>query len=217
MDPVDRLFRQLVKVLVERDPDAATKSFEVAELYQTLLPYRTYRSALALDSVEDYEMAILRLLAGEGGRAVIEPPEAQQALREAAQDVNPDTGAFREYAGALVRLNRRAVAAVLAESLRYAPPGTEDDEAEEVGEVETAGETEGEDLFSSVPQSPATTASAISSPQCPDCGAKLPTHRTIIFCPYCAKQLQLAKCHHCGAEIEPGWQHCVTCGRPVTG
>lgn len=124
MDDLDRLFRHLVSLLAEQAPERLHAPFEVAELYQQILPYRQHRAALKLDTNQDYEMAVLRLLSGDREYATVEPGEVQDMLREEARAVNPDPGLFREYAAARVRLNAAAVRAALGARAAYAsaPP-----------------------------------------------------------------------------------------------
>lgn len=119
---VHHLFRCLIKTLSDQDPQRLRTAFQVAELYQTIIPYRTHRSRLGFDSNEDYEMAVLRLLAGEGSYASVDPPEAHDALAAEAAAVNPDPGIVREYAGAMVQLARAAVDGALDAERSYAPP-----------------------------------------------------------------------------------------------
>ena len=76
---VERLFRALVQRLAERDPARLSAPFQVAELYQQILPYRTNRARLGFDTNQDYETAGLGLLAGvvlgtRGGRFPVAPP-----------------------------------------------------------------------------------------------------------------------------------------------
>ncbi len=95
----------------------------MSELYQRLIPYRSHKRALQFDAIEDYEMAVLRLLAGERGYATLEPSDAQEALAVEAEAVNPNPGAFRDFAAATVRLTQTAVRALRDEHAAYAPPG----------------------------------------------------------------------------------------------
>lgn len=251
MSDVEVLFRQLVRVLAKRDPDAVYSPFQIAELYQDLVPYRGVRRELGFEAVEDYEMAVLRLLAGDGGFASVDPPEVQQALHEEAESVNPNPGAFREFAAAYVHLARRAVTSVLDPDQDYAPPPArpaapeERAEAEGWEEVETGpapvviephavsdeqiasvldeGEGDGdtaEPPFDAAAGTGGRVFEAIDEAnptRCADCNAELPRGRRVVFCPYCAKQLEAARCRQCGDDVEPGWQYCVTCGHPVTG
>ena len=104
MDDLDRLFRYLVDHLARTAPERLQKPFQVSELYQRLVPYRMHRAALGFDSIEDYELTVLRLLAGESGYASVDPPDAQAALAEEVRQVDPNPGAFRDL---YRRLRRR--------------------------------------------------------------------------------------------------------------
>ncbi len=126
---VHRLFRCLIETLSDQDQQRLRSAFQVAELYQTIIPYRTHRSRLGFDSSEDYEMAVLRLLAGEGSYASVSPPEAQDAIAAEAAAVNPNPGVVREYAGAMVQLARAAVDDALDAERSYAPPEAAEPEA----------------------------------------------------------------------------------------
>jgi hypothetical protein len=54
----------------------------------------------------DYEDALLRLLAGEGGFLVLESDPALQKIRSELELANPNTAVYREYAAVDVRLNQ---------------------------------------------------------------------------------------------------------------
>lgn len=123
MKEVERIFRLIVTNLSSQNPDRLRAPIEVAEIYQSLIPYRHFRQVLGFDTNEDYEMGLLRFFAGEGGYASMDPTEAQEALLEEARSVNPHPGAFREYAAAKVYLNTRAVENLSTTHDAYAPPG----------------------------------------------------------------------------------------------
>ena len=109
MDDLERLVRELANVISEEDPARFRTPFQVSELYQSLLPYRSYKTRLGFDSSEDYDMAILRLLAGERGYASVEPTEVQEQLALEAEAANPTPGLYREFAAARVTLNGNAI------------------------------------------------------------------------------------------------------------
>ena len=114
LDDLDRLFHRLVQVMAERGPERVSQPIQVAELYQDLVPYRQHRPALKLETHQDYEMALLRLVAGERGYARVEPEEAQQAFVMEVQAALPDAGVIHEFAAARVVLNAAAARKVLA-------------------------------------------------------------------------------------------------------
>src|SRR5881392_2985628 len=71
-DDLDRLFERLVSVLAADAPGRLAVPFPAAEVYERLVPYRSNRSVLKVATHQDYEMAVLRLLAGERGYASLE-------------------------------------------------------------------------------------------------------------------------------------------------
>jgi hypothetical protein len=150
MDHVTRLFQALVKHLAEHDPRRLSAPFQVSELYQSLIPYRLFKSELHFDSIEDYEMAVLRLLAGERGFVTLDPEDVQEVLRAEVEAIVPDTGAFRDFAGARIVLKADAVRSVLEERSAYAPP----DLASDPGPVMVPDEIE-DDRFAPDPDFPA--------------------------------------------------------------
>jgi hypothetical protein len=194
MNDVDRLFRRLVQVLSAAGAELR-ESIEIPVLYQKLVPYRTNRGALRFDSNEDYEMALLRLLAGEHGYLEVEPPEVAQALAEEARAVNPNPGAFRSYTQGRVRLSFRALRELFDGEVPYAP-----NVPDRVAEPGIAG---------SAAEAPAGVTAPV---QCPHCDRALPHGRVINFCPHCGDDVKVRTCPQCGTELELDWRHCVTCG-----
>src|SRR5205085_6041009 len=95
-DDLDRLFERLVTVLADDAPGRLAVPFAAAEVYERLVPYRSNRSILKVATHQDYEMAVLRLLAGERGYASLEPAEVREALEREAGEKNPDTALFRQ-------------------------------------------------------------------------------------------------------------------------
>jgi hypothetical protein len=222
MDELDRLFRYLVNHLAASAPEKLKSPFQISELYQTLIPYRRHRSELKFEAIEDYEMALLRLLAGERGYVAVDPVDAQEAIAAEAESVNPDTGTFRQFAAASVSLKKGAVAQVLDQQAAYAPPGYTTPEQEMLEELE---EPETEEV-PPIPTLPETRQATAAEPQphlvfetveaaCPHCHTDLPAGRTVIYCPSCGRQVQVAKCPSCGDPLEPGWRFCVTCGHTL--
>ncbi|MDH5643964.1 MAG: zinc ribbon domain-containing protein [Gemmatimonadota bacterium] len=128
MDEVELFFRQLVSVLSESSPERLNAPIQISEIYQSVLPYRHYRSALGIDTMDDYDMVLLKLLAGEGGFVTIDPPEVQTTLQEESSSVNPNPGAFRDFAAANIYLNSGAVRTVTEAGDDYAPPADEEDD-----------------------------------------------------------------------------------------
>ena len=236
IDEVERFFRHLVDVLSQSDPDRLNRPIQVSEIYQSVLPYRHHRSALGFDTNEDYEMAVLRFLAGDGGFASLDPPEVQDALAHEAQSVNPNPGAFREYAAARVYLNSGAVRTVTEAREAYAPPpeverDTPPDEfdSDEPGFEEQEPFAPDPDVLDiTTAKMPGLEAKPAEPPEvvedvppngssCAYCGASLPAGREVKYCPYCGHDLRVVSCPSCGEQAEAGWRYCITCGDPLEG
>src|SRR5207247_2554934 len=120
-DDLDRLFERLVRVLADEAPGRLAVPFPAAEVYERLVPYRSNRSALKVATHQDYEMAVLRLLAGERGYVALDPTEVREALQREAAEANPDTALFRQFPDAILSLNRLAAERFLRGDRAYAP------------------------------------------------------------------------------------------------
>jgi hypothetical protein len=104
----DRFFKVLVEEIRESHPEYLDGSFTVAEVYQSLVPYRTHRDRIGAEMSGDYEDALLRLLAGEGGYLELDSDTARERIRLELRSSNPNTGMYREYAAVRVRLSADA-------------------------------------------------------------------------------------------------------------
>ncbi|HEX4934626.1 MAG TPA: hypothetical protein VFV33_15660, partial [Gemmatimonadaceae bacterium] len=103
MDELDRLYRRLVQNIRAGFPELLTRPFEVSQLYQQIVPYRTNRRELGFDSNEEYELAVMQLLAGLRGYLAGDA-ELQKAMRTELASPNPDLTAFRVFATSSVSL-----------------------------------------------------------------------------------------------------------------
>jgi hypothetical protein len=117
---VDGLYRALVDALRQAREEPFAAPVTVAEIYQDLVPYRTVRLALGFDMNADYEHTLLRLLAGEGELARIDPPEAGDELRTELRSPNPNVGLFRKFAGCDVWITPAAEALPPATTFDFA-------------------------------------------------------------------------------------------------
>ena len=213
---IRRLFGGLVTVLAERDPDRLHTSIEVAELYQQLIPYRTHRAALGFVSHQDYEASVLGLLAGVGGYARLEPPEAQDALAAEAASPNPDPSLYREFAGARLWLDDKRVREVLSGDAAYAPPpppSAPSTEAEPPP-AEPASPQRAAPVFELAGSGPGTAGAGrrAGAHACAACGTDLPDDRPVVFCPFCGTAVGAHQCPRCGDELRPEWRFCPRCG-----
>ena len=221
-DDLDRLFERLVSVLADDAPGRLAVPFPAAEVYERLVPYRSNRSTLKVAAHQDYEMAVLRLLAGERGYASLETAEVREALEREAGEKNPDTALFRQFPDALLSLNRLAAERFLRGDRAYAPPPPAppppplSPESAEAAEREDEGD-EGETGGERAPLAGAAfeLAEQSESPrQCPYCGETLPGSRKVNFCPQCGQPPSGdLRCPACGGEVDVGWRYCVSCGR----
>lgn len=103
IDLVERLYRRLVVAAREMYPDEPAP-LTVADLYQHLIPYRGVRAELGVLELAQYEHALLRLLAGEGGFLRLLDEGARQELAAELAAPNPILGIYRDYAGLGVEL-----------------------------------------------------------------------------------------------------------------
>jgi len=227
VDELDRLFRQLVRNLAQLDPARLHGPVEVAELYQRLIPYRTHRTHLGLDTHEDYEMVVLRLLAGERGYALVEPAEARQALAREAAAANPDPGYFKQYGGARVTFDPGHVRAALGGLAVGDEAGPEPERAGEPQpplEVDAVGGADVSDVeagagglpFALEEEAAPSVSPRMGSAPCSFCGGELPIGRAVIFCPHCGQNVGVVHCPACGTELDFGWRFCITCGRQMS-
>jgi hypothetical protein len=217
-DDLDRLFERLVSVLADDAPGRLAVPFPAAEVYERLVPYRSNRSSLKVATHQDYEMAVLRLLAGERGYASLEPAEVRAALAREAAEKNPDPGLFRQFPDALLSLNRLAAERFLRRDRAYAPPAPTPP-AVSAETPENSGD-DGDDDAAGKERAPLTGAAfelaeqSESPRQCPYCGETLPGSRKVNFCPQCGQPPSgELRCPACGGEVDVGWRYCVSCGR----
>jgi hypothetical protein len=211
VEDLDRFFRQIVRNLVATDPDHLRQPLPLAELRQTILPYRANRRALQLESSEDYELVLIRLCAGEGGFARAEPDEVRAEFVAEALSPNPDLTIVHRHENAAVILNEEQLVRALDPALersfappeqRFAPPAAT--------EPVLAPDLPVPERVSSPPR-----ADAVSPAICRACGCKLPPARRVKFCPHCGESQERARCHACQTDLDPAWRHCVACGAEV--
>lgn len=229
-DDLDRLFRRVVANISALDPSRVHGPVEVAELYERLVPYRTHRTALAMDTHEDYEMALLRLLAGERGYAFVEPEAARTALAAEASSINPDTGLYKKFRAASVTFDPGQVHAALggepsAERAAPAPEPAEPPATRARAEREPAWLPEIVDVDEAAEPGPLEDA----APRDDDAGEALPfaldeeegaeapgvtPRKGSAPCAFCGGALPFGRaviyCPHCGQNV--GVVHCPSCG-----
>lgn len=204
-DVLARFHGALVEEILARRPEYLHAPFTVAEIYQNLVPYGTHRDRIGVDMNGDYEDALLRLLAGEGGFLVLESDPALRVLREELEASNPNTGLYREYAAVDVRLNPTRLPG---------GPSTPQDPAPRAEAVS---------MESLAPEPPPRAAAPVASPtasaptpdSCRWCRAELPRRANLNFCPFCGTDVHVVPCPGCGEELDPEWRFCISCGTEV--
>lgn len=212
MDEVDRMFRRLLQNVRAGYAQYLSRPFEVAELYQTLIPYRHNRREMGLETNEDYELALCRLLAGERNYLMVDEALAE-AMRSELAASNPNTAIFREFAA-----TRIAIAPATLRLLdELGPPDTPVPGAPAEAESPSPAATR---PWSAPPAAAASAAPASRIREdgvesCRYCGGFLPLGRTSNFCPHCGQNLTIQRCPACGTELDISWRFCITCGRGV--
>lgn len=234
MTDVERFFRRLVANLASSDPARLHHPIPLEDVYQSIIPYRSNRRALHLETSEDYEMVLLRLCAGEGDLVRTDPEDARVEFAEEVKSPNPDLDVLRRLEHVVISLRTEPLARALdpepeLETPYRAPlatppappipgldlPQLEAVEPDDVAEAEALFD---DDPLPDEPPEPLldgdrrADAAAPSTPRCLYCGDRLPADRAVRFCPHCGQRQVPAECPQCHSEVEPGWRHCVNCG-----
>ena len=97
MTDLERFFRRIVSNLAATDPHRLREPIPLADIPLTIVPYRTNRRALQLDSSEEYEMVLLRLCAGEGGYVRTDPEPVRQKFEAETRSANPDLEVIHRF------------------------------------------------------------------------------------------------------------------------
>jgi hypothetical protein len=204
MDDLDRLFQRLVHNIRNGHIEYLSVPFTVQELYESLVPYRHYRRDLGIDTNQDYEAAVMRLLSGEKG--YIRSDQAMQdKLKKEMASQHPDLGAFRDYGETRISLVPASV-----EKLGVSVPAQNAGGYSAGARAASGGGNGSEERTSfSVPS-----LSTMELPVgCRFCGGTLPEGRTVTYCPHCGQNLAAKHCEGCGAELDLAWKFCVNCGK----
>jgi hypothetical protein len=228
-DGQERMFRRLVQNIRAGNPDLLSRPFEASAIHQHLIPYRLNRRELELDSVEEYELTLMRLLSGAGG-LLDGDPDMQAALRSELESTNPDLSIFRAWGTSTVSVSMAAVRALDGQApvaVRNPSPGAPTRQAEIAGratlELPTSSVSATMVAATQLVTPPDAVAAAPSAPRAPHahgigcryCGSELPDGRDAHFCPHCGQNLSVKQCPACSTELEVEWQFCITCGRQV--
>jgi len=235
---LERLFRLLVQQLAGTDPGRLHRPMTVAELAGDVVPYRSSRRVLAVETAEDHEALLLRLLAGEGEFVHLIHDEIRRRFELEARNGNPDLALLREFAKAQFLIATEPLARALGDGVVLAaPPRPAPQPAPTpppilrpsrpsvdvpLDEVRLSM-PELDDLVArhtappppppAAPQAAPQRTSARPPTECGFCGGVLPTGRVIKFCPHCGQNQSMTHCPACQTEVEFGWRHCIGCGQ----
>jgi hypothetical protein len=202
MTDLERLVRQLVDNLSAIDPARLRQPVTLADIRDTIVPYRANRRHLKLESSEDYELALMRLCAGEGGFARTETVEVAKEFADELASPNPDLTLIQRREKAVLMLDSRALTQATKDPHQAFVPRAAVDRRKEKPK---APKKAVQDATQSLPT------------RCGRCRADLPVGRVINFCPQCGYDLRRGFCPQCNAPLEPEWRHCVSCGTTLPG
>ena len=226
MDDLDRLHRRLVHNIRASRPEYLRIPFTVRELYEQIIPYRHNRRELAIETNDDYETAVARLLSGERDYVTADPA-LQESLRRELASPTGDPGIFKDHADATLTLTSAADSALTPATGTSTAGMTTPRAVAEHRETEMSpgqGALAAFDAmspatsFPSVPTAPVPTlleslSATDVATDCRFCGGVLPEGRETNYCPHCGENLRTKRCPACGSEMDASWRFCVTCGR----
>jgi hypothetical protein len=232
MDELTRFARRLVEQLTA-SKEGVNRAVPIGQIRDKILPYRTHRRALMLESVEDYETVLLRLVAGERGFVRTQPAGAAKRCQDELAGANPDLGVLDELADSTIQITSLAAAQIVGDDDQG---GVTLSEAKEPASAEAPAPSApprpqglkpqyrrtAEAVASQAPAPPAVApseakgpSSAQTQPECRHCHHVMPAGRTVVFCPWCGGRLIPFTCARCQTELDSEWRHCITCGAPV--
>jgi hypothetical protein len=233
MDDLDRLFRRVVHNVRGAYPELITQSFEVSQLYQQVVPYRLNRREIGVETVEDYELALMQLLSGARGYLTGDA-DMQHALQDELESLNPDLSSYRAYATSRIAISADAVRAIdqqpitqsvgtpVAAGVSVGAAASAAVAARATERISTSSDTEVSDaparrtVAKAHPQPSAVMSSKSSSPATSGSTSKAAESSEgdhAANCRYCSGSLPAGKsivfCPYCGHDLTV--QHCPAC------
>ncbi len=240
MTDVEKFFRRLVSTLAATDPDRLYQPVPLDDIAGSILPYRTNRRMLQVDTVEDYEMVLLQLCAEAENLVRTEPEEARKRFVQESASRNPDLTVLYAFENVELSFRPESLARALIAEPEVRSPPAPPPAPEPAPESEVVlGSAQFEDLEIEERELPGVEALRPPAPpaepeeedeevaeiedervegdrpSCIYCGGSLPVNRMVNFCPHCGQSLTQILCPECRSEVEPGWKHCVNCGAAV--
>jgi hypothetical protein len=208
---LERFFRRIVSNLAATDAVRLGQPLPLADVPSSIVPYRSNRRALQVETSEEYEMVLLRLCAGEGGFVRAEPEEVRKKFEEEVRSTNPDLEVIHRFENVVLTLRPEWVDLAL-----QATPATFDAPAPPAAPAPPVHEPPEETVEDDFPIDDVAQAEESAGSQCVYCGGALPV-RAVNFCPHCGQSQVAMVCPECHADVEPGWRHCVSCGLALGG
>jgi hypothetical protein len=230
MDDLDRMFGRLVHNIRAGFPDLLSRPFEVSTIHQHLIPYRLNRAELGIDSAEEYEVTLMRLLSGARG-LLAGDPDMQAALRAELESPNPDLSIFRAWGTASVSIPTASVRALDAQSpaaVRISQPVAATRQAEMAGratvEVTASSASPARPAAVSVVSPPvvAAVASPTARPSAPRPSASAataaPVRNPAPAAEPASPRVHGTGCRYCGGELPEGRDahFCPHCGQNLS-
>jgi len=211
MDELTRFARKLVEQL-GATRDGLTRPVSIGEVRERILPYRTHRRALQVESVEDYETVLLRLVSGERGFVRTMPADAGERCRAELAGPNPDLTVLDLVADSTIQFTSIAAGQIVGDedgaSQPVPPPAAPKPSRAASAPPPAPAPTP--------PPPPAARAAKESTPMSAErCAHQVPAGRKAVFCPWCGERLIPFTCPRCQTELDSAWRHCITCGAPV--
>ena len=211
MDEITRFARRLVEQL-SASKEGVHRAVTVGQVREKILPYRAHRRGLMLESVEDYETVLLRLIAGERGFVRTLPAAAARRCQEELAGANPDLGVLDEVADSTIQITSLAAAQIVGHEGEEVAPSEPPVIASEAKQSRRTAE------IATVPGAPRDdrpVPATRDDGKCPHCQHAMPSGRQVVFCPWCGGRLIPFTCPRCQTELDSQWRHCITCGAPV--
>ena len=180
-DPVDRMFRVLVRTLRTSRPALLTSPFSVGDIHQQILPYRHFRRELGLETNQEYEMTLMRLLGGAGGYLDVDE-RLRDGLASELSSTSPEPARVRDFADAQVSIRRSALAAL-------------GDDGVPAASTPQPKPSEARCRYCALPLPPGR-----NEKFCPHCGQNMQVHH----CPACGAELETEWkfCVACGKGVQ---------------
>ena len=237
MDELTRFARRLVEQLTA-SKEGVGRAVPIGQIREKILPYRTHRRALMLESVEDYETVLLRLVAGERGFVRTLPPAAAKRCQDELAGANPDLSVLDQLADSTIQITSLAAAQIVGdedgggvtlseakETVPAEPPVPPPAPARPQGDKVQYRRTAEVPVTPSEAKEPVAPAAPVpraappprgdTQAECRHCHHAMPAGRTVVFCPWCGGRLIPFTCARCQTELDSEWRHCITCGAPV--